>query len=57
MNIPNVPIAIPVSIVGNALVFFTMKVIEGDTLLMIHDGILKALAGETSIEEVFRVAR
>jgi len=33
------------------------KALEGDTLLMIHDGILKALAGETSIEEVFRVAR
>ena len=26
------------------------------SILMIHDGIFKALAGDTTIEEVFRVA-
>ncbi|KKQ60644.1 MAG: Type II secretion system protein E (GspE) [Parcubacteria group bacterium GW2011_GWE2_38_18] len=31
--------------------------VRNGTLLMIHDGILKALDGETTIEEIFRVAR
>jgi len=30
--------------------------IEQGSMLMMHDGILKALAGETTLEEVFRVA-
>jgi type II secretory ATPase GspE/PulE/Tfp pilus assembly ATPase PilB-like protein len=30
--------------------------IEQGAILMVHDGILKAIAGETSLEEVFRVA-
>lgn len=30
--------------------------LEQGSILMIHDGIFKALAGETSLEEVFRVA-
>ncbi len=33
------------------------KAMEDGSLLMMQDGILKALAGETTIEEIFRVAR
>jgi len=33
------------------------KAVEEGTILMIQDGILKALEGETTVEEVFRVAR
>jgi type II secretory ATPase GspE/PulE/Tfp pilus assembly ATPase PilB-like protein len=29
--------------------------VQNGTVLMIADGILKALAGETSLEEIFRV--
>lgn len=33
------------------------KALEDGAILMMQDGILKALAGETTIEEIFRVAR
>ncbi len=33
------------------------KAMEDGAILMMQDGILKALAGETTIEEIFRVAR
>lgn len=33
------------------------KAMEDGSLLMMQDGILKALAGDTTIEEIFRVAR
>ena len=33
------------------------KALEDGAILMMQDGILKALAGETSLDEIFRVAK
>jgi type II secretory ATPase GspE/PulE/Tfp pilus assembly ATPase PilB-like protein len=33
-----------------------LKAVEEGTVLMLHDGILKALDGETTLDEIFRVA-